>query len=318
MAWDFEQVIDPFETPGDVPDVTEGPVWTGVAVLFSDIPNSRVVRYDPRTDSHSVHREDTTLGNGLKLGPGGRLYACEQATHRVVRYDPDGGTTVVADSYDGTRLNAPNDLAIDDAGRVWFTDPYYGPKPESLELGHRSVYCAVPRGDGAGVDQWDLKRLTDDATNPNGILLSPEGRWLYVAELRGGADGDRELRAYPIEDGDDDITLGEYEVLVDFHPHAGIDGMCLDGEGNIVGAAGSAEDREEDPDAPGPALWVITPDGEVLDRHPFPGARPTNCAFGGPELETLYVTGFESGLHRAATDRTGHLGAPWRPGPVSW
>jgi len=62
MAWDFEQVIDPFETPGDVPDVTEGPVWTGVAVLFSDIPNSRVVRYDPRTDSHSVHRGDTTPG----------------------------------------------------------------------------------------------------------------------------------------------------------------------------------------------------------------------------------------------------------------
>jgi gluconolactonase len=296
VSWSFEQVVEPFETPEGVADVTEGPVWTGEAVLFSDIPNSRVLRYDPETGDCTGHREGTNLGNGLKLGPDGRLYACEQAAHRVVRYDDDG-VTVVASEYEGTRLNAPNDLAFDDRGRLWFTDPYYGPNEDALELGHRSVYRADPRGDG----EWTLTRVTTDTTNPNGVLVSPEGDRLYVAELRGGEGGNRELRAYPIRG---DGTLGEHEVLHDFSPHAGIDGMCLDSEGNVVGCAGSEES------GPGPMVYVIAPGGRVLATHPYPGTRPTNCAFGGPERRTLYVTGFDSGLHRAETDRQGALEAP--------
>ena len=295
MSWSFEQVVGAFETPQDVPNVTEGPVWTGDAVLFSDIPNSRIYRYDPETSACTVYREETNLGNGLKLGPDGRLYACEQAAHRVVRYD-ETGVTVVASEYRGTRLNAPNDLAFDGRGRLWFTDPYYGPDESSLELGHRSVYRADPVGDG-----WELTRVTDDTTNPNGVLVSPADDRLYVAELRGGEGGNKELRAYPIrEDG----FLGEHEALHNFAPHAGIDGMCLDGKGNVVGCAGSEES------GPGPMVYVIAPDGEVLATHPYPGTRPTNCAFGGEDRSTLYVTGFDSGLHRAETDRTGFLGPP--------
>lgn len=295
MSWSFEQVVDPFETPGDAPDVTEGPVWTGEAVLFSDIPNSRIYHYDPETGDCSVHREGTNLGNGLKFGPDGRLYACEQAPHRVVRYDEDG-VTVVASEYRGTRLNAPNDLAFDGDGRLWFTDPYYGPDESALELGHRSVYRADPVGDG-----WDLTRVVDDTTNPNGILVSPDDDRLYVAELRGGEGANRELRAYPIRG---DGSVGEHEVLHNFAPHAGIDGMCLDSEGNVVACAGSEES------GPGPMVYVLASSGRVLSTHPYPGTRPTNCAFGGGDLGTLYVTGFDSGLHRAATDRTGYLGPP--------
>jgi len=296
MGWTFEQVVEPFETPEGVADVTEGPVWTGDAMLFSDIPNSKIVRYDTANGECAVRRTDTNLANGLKLGPDGRLYACEQAEHRVVRYEPSGETTVVASDYRGTRLNAPNDLGFDGQGRLWFTDPYYGPKPESLELGHRSVYRADPQGDG----EWEVTRMTHDTTNPNGILVSPDDERLYVAELRGGEGNDRELRSYPIQ-GDE---LGEYEVLHDFYPHAGIDGMCLDSEGNVLGAAGSEES------GPGPMIYVIAPSGRVLATHPFPGEQPTNCAFGGEDLSTLYVTGFDSGLYRAEPDRTGHLGAP--------
>lgn len=296
MTWTFERVVEPFETPADVVDVTEGPVWTGEAVLFSDIPNSRIHRYDVGSGEVTTHREGTNLGNGLKFGPAGRLYACEQAAHRVVRYEPDGSVTVVASEYEGTRLNAPNDLAIDAGGRCWFTDPYYGPDESSLELGHRSVYRADPVDDG-----WDPVRVVEDTTQPNGILLSPDESTLYVAELMGGEGGNRELRAYPVRP---DGTLGEYEVLYDFAPHAGIDGMCLDADGNVVGAAGS------EAGGPGPSIYVISPDGGVLDRHPYPGVRPTNCAFGGEDLATLYVTGFDSGLHRAETDRRGYLGPP--------
>lgn len=297
MTWTFEQVVEPFETPEDVVDVTEGPVWTGEAVLFSDIPNSRIHRFDAETGECTTHREGTNLGNGLKFGPDGRLYCCEQAAHRVVRYEPDGEVTVVASDYEGTRLNAPNDLAFDGAGRCWFTDPYYGPDEESLALGHRSVY----RADPVESDAWRLVRAVEDTTNPNGILVSPDDDRLYVAELMPGEGGNKELRAYDVaEDG----SVGDYEVLYDFAPHAGIDGMCLDDAGNVVGAAGSRES------GPGPSIYVIAPDGELVARHDYPGPRPTNCAFGGDDLRTLYVAGFDSGLHRARTDRRGYLGPP--------
>lgn len=296
MSWTFEQVVDPFETPEEGLDITEGPVWTGEAVLFTDIPNSRIYRYEPATGECATYREETNLGNGLKFGPEGRLFCCQQAAHRVVRYEPDGAVTVVATEYEGDRLNAPNDLAFDELGRCWFTDPYYGSNESELELGHRSVYRAEPTG-----ADWELVRVVDDTTNPNGILLSPDEEVLYVADLMGGEGGNRELRAYPVKE---DGTVGEFEVLYDFAPHAGIDGMCLDVEGNIVGAAGSEDG------GPGPSIYVIAPDGTLVARHDYPGARPTNCAFGGEDLRTLYVTGFESGLHRAETDRRGFLGAP--------
>lgn len=297
MSWTFEQVVEPFETPGDIPDVTEGPVWTGEAVVFSDIPNSRIHRYDFDTGECTTYREDTNLGNGLKFGPEGHLYACEQAAHRVVRYEPDDEVTVVASKYDGVRLNAPNDLAFDTGGSCWFTDPYYGPDASQLELGHRSVYRADPVDTG----EWDLVRVVDDTTNPNGILLSPDDDRLYVAELMPGEDGNRELRAYDVDETGD---VGSFDVLYDFAPHAGIDGMCLDQDGNIVGAAGSEDG------GPGPSIYIIDPDGSLVARHDYPGPRPTNCAFGGDDLRTLFVTGFESGLHRTRTDRRGYLGPP--------
>jgi gluconolactonase len=108
------------------------------------------------------------------------------------------------------------------------------------------------------------------------------------------------LVAYPIND---DLTVGDKEVLYDFSPHRGIDGMCLDEDGNIVAAAGSGDS------GPGSMLYVFAPDGRVIDTHPIPDSLPTNCAFAEADLSTIYATGGDGGLYRAETDRAGYLDA---------
>ena len=129
MTWDFELIDGPYG------GTTEGPAWDGSGLLFTHIPRSRFMRYDPQTGASTVFRSDTNWANGLMLDPKGVLFGCEGAARRVVRYEPEGGVTVLADGFSGQRLNIPNDLAIDPQGRVWFTDPYYegAAGPWSLE-----------------------------------------------------------------------------------------------------------------------------------------------------------------------------------------
>jgi gluconolactonase len=289
MSWEFERVAGPY-------GFTEGPVWDGEGVLFSDIPNSRVMRYDASTGEAAVYREGTNAANGLKLGPDGALYACEMSGRRVARYT-EAGTETVVEEYEGGRFNSPNDLAFDSAGNLWFTDPFYDTgwldaETHEFDLDHRSVYRVDTD------DPETLTRMTHDTTNPNGLLVSPDDGTLYVAQS--DYEGDLELRAYPIE-GD---TLGEYEVLHDFSPHRGIDGMCFDEDGNVVATAGYEQG------GPGPMVYVFAPDGRVLETHPVDVPRPTNCAFGDDDLRTLYLTGSDGFLRRARTDRRGLLGAP--------
>ena len=119
MSWEFELRDGPHG------GTTEGPAWDGSGLLFTNIPASRILRYDPETGASTVFRTETNNANGLIQAADGRLYACEGGARRVVRYEPDGTTTVLADGSEGQRLNIPNDLAIDPQGRVWFTDPYY-------------------------------------------------------------------------------------------------------------------------------------------------------------------------------------------------
>lgn len=288
MDWQFEIAAGPF-------GFTEGPAWDGKTLLFSDIPSGRILRYDPATRETSVFREGTHEGNGLMLDAHGRLYGCQGGSggRRVVRYDGDG-VSVVADCFEGRRLNSPNDLAFDAQGRLWFTDPRYGDFRGDMELDHESVFRADPRPDGS----WDLVRVTFDTTRPNGLLISPDGKTLYVAQSEYGEERKRELRAYPIyADG----TVGRHSVLHNFYPHRGIDGMCLDAEGNIVATAGWQES------GPGPMIYVFAPSGRVLGTHPIPFDRPTNCTWGGPDLSTIYVTVGTGHLLAARTDRQGYL-----------
>jgi gluconolactonase len=291
--------------------VTEGPAWDGSGLLYTRIQQSRIMRYDLATGACTVWRENTNCANGLTFDGQGRLYGCEGGatphSRRVVRYEADGGVTVLADRYQGKRLNEPNDLVVDPQGRVWFTDPFYEGAAGSWsfdrkykELDHDSVY----RIDVEPGGKYRTERVTFDTTRPNGLLFSLDYRTLYVAQSGREPWEQRQLRAYPVQA---DRALGAAEVLHDFGPHRGIDGMRLDTGGNIIACAGW------ELGGPGPMIYVFSPSGAVLEMHPVPCRRPTNCAFGGEDLRTLYVTTIEGFLFRTRTEHTGR--ALW-PTPV--
>jgi gluconolactonase len=295
MNWQFQLLHRPFG------GITEGLVWDGESLYFTHIPAHRIMRLDPNSGEITQWRGETNHTNGLAYDAQGRLFGCCSGGRAIVRFDPDGTTTTVADRLDGKKLNTPNDLAVDRRGRIWFTNPWNAVNidpSEQEELDNRSVLRADPQADGT----YSVSRATFDTTMPNGILVSADQRTLYVAESNSIRDDiDRELRAYPIND---DGTLGPYLVLHAFSKdsagvHRGIDGMCLDAEGNIIATAGW------DVAGPGPMIYVFSPAGRVLETHPVPCLLPTNCCFAGPGMSTLYVTSVHGHLFRAETDRVG-------------
>lgn len=286
----FELVAGPFS-------FTEGPIWDGERIIFTDIPPSRIMAFDPSTGSCDVVIEGTEKSNGLALDGDGRIHACQDEGRRVVRYEADGTRTTVAETFEGARLNSPNDLSIDAAGRIWFSDPRYGPKRDDMELDHESVYLAVPEGDG-----WDLRRATFDTTRPNGVLLSVDQQTLFVAETpMPPPGGSRELRAYPIND---DHTLGECEVLYDFGEHRGVDGMTVAPDGSLLVACGWVAS------GPGPRIAVFGPDRTLQVEYPTP-YNPSNLCFGGPDGRDLYVTSADGSLLRMAGLLDANGAGPW-------
>jgi len=298
MLWEFIPVSGPHG------GVTEGPAWDGAALLFTHIPASRILRFDPKTRLTAVFREGTNHANGLMLDKEGRLQACEGGGRRIVRYEPDGKTTVLVDKFEGKRLNMPNDLAVDDKGRIWFTDPWYegaaGPQSmdrSRMELDHESVYRLDPQKDGT----WKINRVTFDTTRPNGLLFSLDHKTLFVAQSGRRPDELRQLRAYPVNP---DGSLGKAKVLHEFGEWRGIDGMVLDTEGYIIATAGQKEG------GPGPSIYVFAPDGAIVHRYRVPVDRPTNCSFGDADLRTLYVTTIDGFVFRVLTERQGRL---WYP-----
>jgi gluconolactonase len=297
MAWTFELLAGPAS-------ITEGPAWDGGGLFYTAIRENEIRRYDPATSRITTVYEDTNGTNGLLFGPDGYLYACESSAGAMARYDTNGKKTILVSEYEGKRLNSPNDLALDREGRIWFTDPRYGSQ-EGRELDHDSVYRITPTADGA--TPWPIERLTFDTTRPNGLLLSPDERTLYVAQS--DYEGLRELRGYPVNA---DGTLGEYTLLHDFGANRGIDGMCFDTEGNIVATCGW------ELGGPGSRIAVFAPDGTVLEEHPVPEGRPTNCTYGDANLDTLYVTTIDGHLYCVRdTGRRGYLQPPrqrpWLP-----
>ncbi len=235
--------------------------------------------FDPASGDTTVVHEDTGKANGLALDAQGRLYACQDEGRAVLRFEADGSRTVVADAFEGKRLNSPNDLSIDADGRVWFSDPRYGPNRDDLELDHESVYVATPTPNG---DTWDLERATFDTTRPNGVLLSNDGNTLFVAQTHMPPPQEcRELRAYPITG---DFTLGQPEVMYDFGDHRGVDGMTTAPDGSLLVACGWAKS------GPGPRIAVFGPDRLLAADYPTP-ANPSNLCFGGAGGRDLYITG---------------------------
>jgi len=254
----------------------EGPAWHPDGyLLFEDVPSNRTLKLGA-DDKVSVYRTDTAAANGLAFDRDRRLIACEgnggTGGRRVARIETDGRRTVLADRYQGKRLNSPNDLAIDGKGRIYFTDPRYS-KRENLELDKEGVYRIDPDG--------TLTRVADSLTRPNGIVVTADGATLYVAD-NASPGGVVTLVAFDL-DARGEASRGR--VLYDFGGGRGIDGMALDASGRIWATAGTKEKA---------GIYVFAPDrarlkAELASFLAMP-EDPTNCTFGGLRRDTLYVT----------------------------
>lgn len=265
-------------------EFTEGPAQgPDGCIYFSDIGN-RIMKFDPKTNKTTEFRNPSGRANGLDFDPQGRLVACEGANsggnRRITATEKDGTVRVLADKWQGKRFNSPNDLTIDTKGRVYFTDPrYVGDEPR--ELDKESVY----RIDSDGT----VTRIIDDVTKPNGIILSPDMKTLYLAESH--PKGDRLLLAYPLKE---DGSVGAKKVLHDFGADRGIDGMSIDVQGNLYATAGQGKTG---------GVYIFTAEGKKIGFIPTP-ETPTNCVFGGADRKMLYVTAGRS-LYRIHLDSEG-------------
>jgi gluconolactonase len=270
---------------------TEGPAADAEGnVYFSDCPNNRIMVL-PATGEARVWKTGTRGANGMMFDREGRLVTCNSQLaadgRTVTRFEKDGSVTLLAERYNGKKLNSPNDLAIDRDGRIYFTDPRYGATAD-LEQDRMAVYRIETDG--------KLTRVIEDVQVPNGILITPDNRTLYLADHSPAAGGNRTLIAYDILP---DRTLRRRKVLHDFGAERGIDGMALDVKGNIYATAGDGEKS---------GVYVFAPDGRRLAFIPTPETA-TNCTFGGRDLRTLYITAGES-LYRVRTVNPGFLVYP--------
>ena len=259
---------------------------------------ARVMKYDPRSGVTSAYCPDSGMGNGLMFTRNGRLIGCcasPSGGHRaLVEFKQDGSVNIIAGKFQGKRFNSPNDIVIDRKGRIYFTDPKYV-GDEEMELDRFDVYRLDPDG--------KLKIATSDIDKPNGIILSPDQKTIYIAETdNGSAKADIEkdfemgrmtLNAFPVKK---DGSLGKKRVIVDFGEQLGVDGMTVDTLGRIYAAVRSKERS---------GIYVFSPDGEELAYLVTP-ALPTNCTFGrGKEIHRLYVTA-GGGFYRIQTNATGY------------
>jgi len=237
---------------------TEGPVWSREGfLLFSDVPNNQIRKLVPGERSVAF-RDDSHGANGNTFDAQGRFYSCESKTRRVVRMDKKGKMEVLAEKWEGKRLNAPNDIVVRKDGQIYFTDPAFGDQADTRELAFYGVYHINPKG--------VMNLIARPAGRPNGIAFSPNGRILYVAN-----SDDRNVRAYDV---DHNGAVSNERVVVsniDGVP----DGIRLDEKGNLyVTAKGVA---------------VYTSEGKLLHTIEL-SETPANCAFGDPDLQTLYIT----------------------------
>jgi gluconolactonase len=251
-------------------EFTEGPAYgPDHCVYFSDIGN-RIMKFDEASGKTTEFRKPSGRANGLDFDPHGRLVACEGAmsggNRRVSITDKDGTVRTLADKWQDKRFNSPNDLTIDLKGRVYFTDPRYaGDEPRDIKT--ESVY----RIDADGT----VTQIITDVQKPNGIILSPDMKTLYLADNH--PKGNRHLLSFPLKE---DGNVGPKKVLHDFAPDRGIDGMAIDIKGNIYATAGQGKTG---------GVYTFNREGMKLAFIPTP-ELPTNCVFGGRDRKMLYVT----------------------------
>ena len=257
---------------------SEGPVWfaAGRYLLWSDIPNNRILRYDDTDGSVSTYRQPSNNSNGHTIDRQGRLVSCEHFARRVTRTELDGSITVIADQYQGKRLNSPNDVVVKSDGSVWFTDPSYGilmdyegNRAES-EIGACHVYRVAPSG--------DMTIVADDYVKPNGLAFSPDESILYIADtgITHDADGPKHIRRHTVND---DGTLGGGEVFATCTEGL-FDGFRVDTHGRIWSSAGDG-------------VHCLNTDGTLIGKVHIP-ELVANVCFGGEKLNRLFIAGTTS------------------------
>jgi gluconolactonase len=236
----------------------EGPVWSRQGfLLFSDYGKDRIYKYVPGK-APEVYRENSNGANGNTMDRRGRLYTCEYKSRRVTRTDRKGHIEVIAEKFEGKRLNAPNDIVVRHDGHVYFTDPLFTPLKDR-ELDFYGVYHITPNGKMEAIARWK--------TRPNGVTLSPDGKTLYVAN-----SDEKNISAYTL-DSSGHASNGHVMIT---GLDGGPDGIRIDVKGNLyIAARGMA---------------VYSPDGKLLGKIKTQ-QNPRNCAFGDKDLRTLYLIG---------------------------
>ncbi|MEP7240978.1 MAG: SMP-30/gluconolactonase/LRE family protein [Devosia sp.] len=250
---------------------TEGPVWFAdqQLLLWSDIPNNCILRWTP-DGQVGVFRDDSNFANGNTRDRQGRLLTCEHRARRVTRTEIDGTITVIADRFEGGKLNSPNDVVVKSDGTVWFTDPDYGLETSLPGVVREQAADNVFRVDPAS---GSVTSVVSDFAKPNGLAFSPDETLLYIADSAVSHDpgGNSHIRRFQVNA---DGTLSGGEI---FATTVGIpDGLRLDTAGNIWTSAG-------------PGVNVYSPAAEWLGRIGFP-ADVTNLTFGGVDGRQLFVT----------------------------
>ncbi|WP_410660717.1 SMP-30/gluconolactonase/LRE family protein [Amycolatopsis sp. lyj-112] len=253
---------------------TEGPAYfpAGRYLVFSDIPNDRVLRWDETTGAVGVFREPAGFHNGHTVDGLGRLVSCEQGNRRVTRTEHDGTTTVLAETYQGKKFNSPNDVVEARDGAIWFTDPSYGIDSDyeghqaESEIGACHVYRADPV-DGS------VRIVADDFTRPNGLAFSVDESLLYIVDTRRNPS---HIRVFDVKDSGR-LTGGEIFATCD----AGVfDGVRVDDAGRVWAAAHDG-------------LHCFAPDGTRIGKLRIPEVC-SNLTFGGPRRNDLFVTASSS------------------------
>lgn len=270
---------------------TEGPAWKDGSLYFTDGKHINRMGPDGKT---TVFRHNAS--NGLLFDREGRLIACETKNRRVTRTEKDGNITVLADRFEGKRFNTPNDLCIDSKGRIYFTDPRYGPR-DDMELTVEGIYrinreAKLP--DGMCALAYDIPNVTrihcDGAERPNGILISPDERHLYIADNNNNNHGgSRKLLRYTL-DKNGEVKPGTRKVIFDWKDGRGPDGMKMDAAGRIYVAAGTNKANDYETTRFKAGCYILSPSGRLIDFIPTAPDECCNCAFGGKDGKTLFIT----------------------------
>src|SRR6516162_8899960 len=262
----------------------EGPVWFGDGryLLFSDIPNNRMLRWLEDTNEVTVFRSPSNYSNGNCRDREGRLITCEHDTRRVTRTEHDGSITVLMDGFEGKKLNAPNDVVVHSDGGIWFTDPGYGIM--SNYEGHKApfelpanVYRLEPKTREVAV-------VASDMDKPNGVCFSPDEKKLYIVDtgIPKNANDPHPIHVYDVEEG---VRLKNGRMFVNMSPGLS-DGIRCDVDGNIWSAAGWAGDGFN-------GVHVFAPDGKLIGKIHLPETCANVC-FGGEKKNRLFMAASQS------------------------